>query len=186
MQRRLALAFFLTLAPVAAFAADTCTPPPAPSPGPALAAALAEVNRLRAEAGVAALTLNAKLTAAAQGHADDMAAKGYFSHTSQDGRTFVQRIQAAGYTNYTMLAENIASGQAGWYAAITAWKNSPGHRANMLNGNYKEIGLGAKGRYWVQDFGTARATTAAPLAATLDAGTGVGGKIGEPARFTVR
>lgn len=186
MKRRLALTLLLALTPVVAVAADTCPPTSPASPGPALAAALAEINGLRAQAGVPALSLNPKLTAAAQGHADDMAAKGYLSHTSQDGRTFVQRIQAAGYTNFTTLGENIARGQQTWHAAITNWMNSPGHRANMLSASFKDIGLGNKGRYWVQDFGTARATNTARPTAAAGAGTKIEGQIGEPARFTVR
>ena len=197
-KRRLAFVVLLTLAvpagavaaaETARAAASAPMAAVAASPGPALAAALAEINRLRARAGVPALALNPKLTAAAQGHADDMAAHGYFSHTGRDGRTFGQRIRAAGYADYTALGENIARGQPGWYAAIASWMRSPGHRANMLSPSFKDIGLGGRSRYWVQDFGTRRA---AAVAADMAAGPGpaaggaaTGGEIGSPARLTL-
>jgi uncharacterized protein YkwD len=178
MQRRHAIALLLALVPQVAGAAESCPVPPAAS-GAALAAALAEINRLRAQAGVPALTLNAKLINAAQRHAADMADNNYFSHTSRDGRTVVQRIEAAGYTSWTAWGENIAWGQQDWRAAIASWNGSPGHRANMLSRNFKEIGLGAKNKRWVQDFGAARPTaTAQPLVASSDAG----GRIGQPIR----
>jgi uncharacterized protein YkwD len=113
-----------------------------------LEAALARINELRAQAGAAPLALSAQLTAAAQGHADDMAAKRYFSHTSRDGRTPGQRITAAGY-RYSTYGENIAWGYADWAAAIAGWMRSAGHRANLLNIRFRELGLGLKNRYYV-------------------------------------
>lgn len=118
-------------------------------------AALARINELRRQAGVAPLVLSSQLTAAAQGHADDMAAKRYFSHTSKDGRSPGQRITATGY-RYSTYGENIAWGYADWTATIAAWMRSSGHRANILNARFKHIGLGAKSRYYVTDFATAR------------------------------
>jgi uncharacterized protein YkwD len=115
--------------------------------------ALTRINELRRQAGAAPLVLNTQLTAAAQGHADDMAAKGYFSHASRDGRTPGQRIAATGY-RYTAYGENIAWGYADWNAALTAWMGSSGHRANILSTRYREVGLGLKNRYYVADFAT--------------------------------
>lgn len=123
--------------------------------------ALARINQLRAQAGVAPLTLNAQLTAAAQGHADDMAAKGYFSHTSKDGRTPGQRIAATDYS-YTTYGENIAWGYADWNAALAGWMGSLGHRANLLNARFVEIGLGVKKRYYVADLAASRGGPASP------------------------
>jgi hypothetical protein len=72
----------------------------------------------------------------------DMGDKGYFSHTSLDGREFSQRITAAGY-KYVAAAENIAkaSGVPSASKVYDMWKNSPGHYANMI-GNYADAGLG--------------------------------------------
>jgi uncharacterized protein YkwD len=115
------------------------------------------VNAERARAGCGALATSSALQTAAQGHSADMAANDYFSHTSQDGRTFSDRIRAAGYTGGA-IAENIAAGQATASAVMTSWMNSPGHRANILNCAYRYLGVGyAKGgtygTYWTQDFG---------------------------------
>jgi uncharacterized protein YkwD len=118
-------------------------------------AALTRINELRRQAGASPLVLNSQLTAAAAGHAGDMAAKQYFSHTSKDGRSVGQRISATGY-RYSTYGENIAWGYADWNATITAWMRSSGHRANILNARFKDIGLGAKNRYYVADFAAAR------------------------------
>lgn len=120
-----------------------------------LQAALNRINSLRAQAGAGPLVFNAALNRAAQAFAEDMAAHNYFSHTGRDGSTPGQRLTAAGY-DWSTYGENIAQGYADWNAAITGWMNSPGHRANMLNPNFREIGLGVKNRYYVQDFGARR------------------------------
>lgn len=130
---------------------DTATTPVDAS----LQAALDLVNAQRKQAGVAPLTLNPLLTKAAQSFADDMAAYNYFSHYGRDGSTPGSRITAAGY-KWSSYGENIAKGYASWQDAIRGWMNSPGHRANMLNARFKEIGLGVKNRVYVQDFATSR------------------------------
>ncbi|MGQ0466187.1 MAG: CAP domain-containing protein [Sporichthyaceae bacterium] len=103
--------------------------------------------------GCAPLTLDSKLSLAAQRHANDMSAKNYFSHTSKDGTTWIQRIKRAGYTKPA--GENIARGYTSSASVLKAWMNSPGHRRNILDCKFKKIGVGynAKGHYWVQDFG---------------------------------
>lgn len=183
MRRRSALALLLALATVPAVpgasGAQTAAQAAAQAASPALTRALTQINRLRAQAGAAALTLNPKLTQAAQRHAADMAANDYLSHTSRDGRSFVRRIEDSGYTNYTALGENIAAGQRSWYEAFVAWRGSPGHRANMLSRDFKEVGLGAKGGYWVQDFGAARGSKAASPAKAAETGN----RLGAPARL---
>lgn len=124
---------------------------------PSLSVLQAEVNSLtsvaRKKAGCAPLVLNAQLSLAAQRHANDMAAKKYFSHTSKDGTTWINRIKAAGYAKPG--GENIARGYATPTAVVNAWLASPGHKANIVNCKFKAIGVGwaAAGNYWVQDFG---------------------------------
>jgi VCBS repeat-containing protein len=96
-----------------------------------------------------------------------MAENNYFSHTSLDGRTFVQRIVAAGYANYLSLAENIAyhSGSANAAQVYSMWKNSAGHYANMM-GDFNEAGLGVYSRngltYYTLDLGKSTAPVQTP------------------------
>ncbi|GII55748.1 hypothetical protein Pth03_41370 [Planotetraspora thailandica] len=116
---------------------------------------LSLTNAERAKAGCRPLKANAKLRAAAYGHSADMSAQNYFQHDSKDGRTFADRIKAAGYS-YSAAAENIAEGYPTAAAVVDGWMNSPGHRANILNCTYTDIGVGyvkAGGPYWTQDFG---------------------------------
>ena len=146
-------------------------PAPAPTPGTGISASEQRVldltNQARAVArtcgtssfpAVPALTWNASLAKAARDHASDMAAKNYFSHTSQDGRTFDVRITNAGYSGYRALGENIAAGQPTPESVVAGWLNSPGHCSNIMSASYKELGVGmatggSYGTYWVQDFG---------------------------------
>jgi uncharacterized protein YkwD len=111
------------------------------------------VNIERRKVGCGALTVDQRLMNAAQAHTTDMAINNYFSHTSQDGRTFADRILAAGYPRPA--AENIAKGQRSADEVMRAWMNSKGHRANILNCEYVAIGVGldTRGWYWTQDFG---------------------------------
>lgn len=109
---------------------------------------------------VAPLTLNQSLTNAARGHSIDMADKNYFSHTSADGRTFVNRIVAAGYSQYRALGENIAAGYSTPAGVMSGWMTSPGHCVNIMSANFREIGIGyafnslsTYDHYWTQDFG---------------------------------
>ncbi|MEV7611934.1 CAP domain-containing protein [Streptomyces sp. NPDC089799] len=122
-------------------------------------AVLALVNKERAKAGCGALTSNAKLSNAARSYSDTMARVGVMSHTGPDGSTMTSRVEAAGY-KWSTLGENIARGQADADAVMKAWMNSPGHRANILNCSFKEIGIGVHkgdgGPWWTQDFGASR------------------------------
>lgn len=118
---------------------------------------LERTNAFRAENGQAPLSLNAELTAAAQAYAERMAAEGFFSHTSPDGTTVGERITDAGY-NWRTYGENIAYGYASADAVMQGWIGSAGHRANLLNAGFKDLGVGyAESRsgtpYWVQNFG---------------------------------
>jgi len=113
------------------------------------------VNQQRATAGCHPLTANASLNTLAQNFSDDMAARGFFDHTDPDGHTPWDRAKALGISN--LGGENIARGQADAQAVMTAWMNSPGHRANILNCDYTTLGVGIHfgpgGPWWTQDFG---------------------------------
>ncbi|MFE5793281.1 CAP domain-containing protein [Streptomyces sp. NPDC056503] len=116
---------------------------------------LSLVNAERAKAGCGPLTANATLARAAQGHSDDMAARDFFDHTNPDGADPGDRVTAAGYP-WSTYGENIAMGQRTPEQVMEAWMNSPGHRANILNCDFKELGVGVHdegGPYWTQVFG---------------------------------
>lgn len=129
---------------------------------------LQRVNALRAAGAVCGATTfaaapplnwNSLLLQAATGHSSDMAQKNYFSHNSLDGRTFAQRITAAGY-RYTAAGENIAAGQTTVQSVITTWINSPGHCQNLMNATFRDIGVACVRNdaasyrfYWTLDLG---------------------------------
>ena len=118
-------------------------------------ALLDRTNAERKAAGVAALKSSPKLFAAARGHATNMAKQDKLAH-DLDGKTFGDRIKATGY-EYAAAAENIAKGQPTPKEAVESWMGSPPHKANLLNGEYTEVGLAvakndAGERYWVQVF----------------------------------
>ncbi len=121
---------------------------------------LSLINGYRQQNGLLPLTLSASLSSAALGHSEDMAVHNFFSHTSSDGSTPWDRIRAAGYTYSTWLGENIAAGYNDAQSVFNAWRASPDHNANMLDPNYRAIGIsryyGASssyGWYWTTDFG---------------------------------
>jgi uncharacterized protein YkwD len=133
------------------------------------------VNEQRAAGGLAPLSRNAALDRAALSHSQDMAAGDFMSHFGSDGSNPAQRIQAAGYLGSTW-GENVAIWYASAQAVMDAWMKSPGHRANILNPNFKEIGIAVVSRadatsrnYWTQDFGAGAGGSAAPLADPLTA-----------------
>ncbi|WP_329040899.1 CAP domain-containing protein [Streptomyces sp. NBC_00178] len=133
----------------------TATAPSSPASTSAQAAVLALVNEERAKVGCSPVTRSAPLTALAQAFSEDMAARDFFGHTDPDGATPWDRAAAAGVEG--LGGENIARGQADAQAVMDAWMNSEGHRANILNCDYKTLGvgvhLGAGGPWWTQDFG---------------------------------
>ncbi|MBT2383073.1 CAP domain-containing protein, partial [Streptomyces sp. ISL-11] len=114
------------------------------------------VNAERAKAGCSPVTENSTLDSAAQGHSDDMAARGFFNHTNPDGAGPGERITAAGY-RWSTYGENIAYGQQDAAAVMDSWMHSDGHRKNILNCSFKEIGVGVNhapgGPRWTQVFG---------------------------------
>ncbi|MFE1715580.1 CAP domain-containing protein, partial [Streptomyces sp. NPDC058728] len=127
--------------------------------GDAESAVLSLVNKERAAAGCGPLAANAKLSAAARAYSDTMARSGVMSHTGPDGSTMTSRVEAAGY-KWSRLGENIARGQADAASVMNSWMNSSGHRANILNCDFREIGIGVHkgdgGPWWTQNFGTGK------------------------------
>ncbi|MQL61953.1 CAP domain-containing protein [Streptomyces vinaceus] len=121
----------------------------------AAAAVLRLVNAERAKVGCSPVTADSALTSLATAFSDDMADRGFFDHTDPDGDTPWDRAQAAGVSN--LGGENIARGQADAEAVMQAWMNSPGHKANILNCDFKTLGvgvhLGPGGPWWTQNFG---------------------------------
>lgn len=140
--------------------APATQPQPTRTVAPLATAAISQAERVvelvnveRRKAGCPALRVDQRLVKAAQAHSSDMAANSYFSHTSLDGRTFADRIRAAGYPSPA--AENIAMGQRSAEEVMQAWMRSRGHRVNILNCGFVAIGVGldTRGWYWTQDFG---------------------------------
>ncbi|MBQ0996527.1 sigma-70 family RNA polymerase sigma factor [Streptomyces sp. RK62] len=117
---------------------------------------VALVNKERATAGCGPLAEDSLLDKSAQEHSADMAARDFFDHTNPDGADPGQRITAAGY-RWSTYGENIAMGQQTPEAVMESWMNSPGHRANILNCSFKDIGVGVHegpgGPWWTQNFG---------------------------------
>ncbi|MFJ3756289.1 CAP domain-containing protein [Streptomyces sp. NPDC090080] len=144
-------------------AARTATKAPVKTTAPVAvseaAAAEAEVLKLvneeRAKVGCSALSASSSLAGLAESFSEDMAARGFFDHTDPDGKTPWDRAAAAGISD--LGGENIARGQATAEAVMDAWMNSEGHRANILNCDFKTLGVGVHfgsgGPWWTQDFG---------------------------------
>ena len=114
------------------------------------------VNEERTKRGLNALKRASDLDALARAHSADMINRHFFDHNNPDGQSPFDRMRAAGIS-YRAAAENIASGQRSAEAVMNAWMNSSGHRANILNGTYTEIGIGAVKSsggtiYWTQEF----------------------------------
>lgn len=112
-------------------------------------------NAARAEAGLSALSYDGVLSSLASVRAAEAARS--FSHTRPDGRSCFTILDENAVA-YMTCGENIAAGQTTEEEVMNAWLNSPGHRANILNGAFHKVGLGfydagdAYGRYWVTIF----------------------------------
>ncbi|NEQ97332.1 MAG: CAP domain-containing protein [Cyanothece sp. SIO2G6] len=120
-------------------------------------------NQFRAENGLDPLSFNQDLAEAAQDHAEDMAQQDFFSHTGEDGSSVLERVRETGY-DPRAVGENIAAGQTTPEQVVQAWIGSPGHRANLLNETFTELGVGYEflkndtgdvnyNHYWAQNFG---------------------------------
>ena len=99
------------------------------------------VNAERTQRFIAALNTNDKLTTAANGKAQDMMTRSYFAHVDPDGNYVWPRIEAAGYTPYLTLGENLAMDFTSAGDMVNAWMNSPTHRENILNSNFQDQGM---------------------------------------------
>lgn len=111
------------------------------------------VNEIRVQNGLKELTHNWELSRVARYKSQDMRDNKYFSHTSPTYGSPFQMIKSFGIT-YRSAGENIAKGQRTPQAVVDAWMNSSGHRANILNSSFTQIGVGyvADGNYWTQMF----------------------------------
>ena len=120
-------------------------------------------NIEREKAGLQPLKINNQLANTAQNHSNNMAEDDFFSHTGADGSSVSDRVEDSGY-QYSTTGENIAAGQTSAEEVVEGWMDSPGHRANILNPDYTEIGVGYEqlqndpgsvnyNHYWTQVFG---------------------------------
>ena len=111
------------------------------------------VNEKRSQNGLKPLKSNWELSRVARYKSRDMHTRGYFSHTSPTYGSPFQMIKSFGIS-YKSAGENIAKGYSSPEAVVNAWMNSSGHRANILNASFTEIGVGyvAEGHYWTQMF----------------------------------
>jgi uncharacterized protein YkwD len=116
------------------------------------------VNQERAKVGADSLKINEQLDQAADLHTQDQANMNTMSHNGSNGSTMGERIQNAGY-QYSTAGENVAAGYLDAEAVVAAWMGSDGHRANILNDSFEELGVGYGvsddgTTYWTQNFGT--------------------------------
>ncbi len=154
--------------PATAIAPLPETEPAAPSTNPIIDEVVRLTNLYRLDEGLQPLTLNLNLSESALAHSTDMAHNDFFSHTGSTGTRVSDRTTLAGYESY-FVGENIAAGYITAEEVVRGWINSPGHRENILNPNYQEIGIGYYylendtgeinyNTYWTQDFGAVIST----------------------------
>ncbi len=116
-------------------------------------------NASRADAGLPPLSIDPQLTRAAQAYAREMAHDDRFDHTAPNGAGVDARAEAAGYTGWEYLAENLATGagRPDADAIVARWLDSPDHRRNLLAAELRDAGVAchvASSRYWcAQEFG---------------------------------
>ncbi len=104
---------------------------------------------------VAALQWSDLLAKAAFDHSEDMSRRKYFEHKSPDGTTVSDRFRTVGY-RYSWAGENIARGQTTEQEVFNSWINSERHCRNIMNGEFKETGLGRSENYWTQTLGASQ------------------------------
>jgi uncharacterized protein YkwD len=109
---------------------------------------IVEINAVRRERGAEPLRISVRLAAAALQHSQEMAERGYFSHSSANGESFSRRIPRfypLRQHALWMAGENLywATGTTTADTTIEAWLESPAHRANLLNRQWREVGIGA-------------------------------------------
>src|SRR3989344_2681034 len=103
---------------------------------------LTAVSGERALRNLNSLNTDSRLSAAAEFKSNDMMNRRYFSHTDPEGNYIWGKITAAGYTPYLQLGENLAIEFYNTESLVSAWMNSPTHRANILNQGFKDQGMG--------------------------------------------
>lgn len=118
------------------------------------------INKERKDDGLPPLSEQSQLTQAARQHSEDMACSQFFSHVSPTNGDVVRRVTLIGY-DYSAIGENIAAGYDSPESIIQAWMESTGHRANILNSTFTQIGVGfvmvegsASYTYWTLLVGT--------------------------------
>lgn len=114
------------------------------------------VNSERKKAGLKPVEWDDSLAALAREHCEDMVNRDFFSHDNPDGLSPFDRMKRAGI-DYLAAGENIAAGSYSPIEAMEGWMSSPGHRANILNPDFKSMGVsvvwgGSYGVYWAQEF----------------------------------
>ena len=165
MPRRILLAIVATMAVTAAGAiarhrATRTRLPQAPRSMPKSRLFVSLINQYRQQNGLGTLAIDTSLQNAAEWMSTDMGVNNYFSHTDSLGRDPFVRMNAFGYNYNTWKGENIAAGTSSAQTVFNLWKGSSGHNANMLNPNYKVMGIARDdtpgsgyGWYWTNDFG---------------------------------
>lgn len=113
---------------------------PAPAANSMAESIVAAMNRERAAHGLGPLRLEPRLTLAAEDRVQDMMRKHYFDHVSPDGVSPFTWVRARGY-RYRMVGENLALGYRGSASVVNGWMNSPGHRENILQSGFDEVGI---------------------------------------------
>lgn len=118
------------------------------------------VNQERQHAGIGPLQLQGQLQQSAQRYAEQMSAQNFFGHEDPQGKESIDRIRETGYVDppcrcawMYLTGENLAHGQETAAEVMRQWMASPGHRANILQEGFSEIGIGVFENYWVQHFG---------------------------------
>lgn len=150
----------------AAVTADDCDPPLDTDTSKARIFEL--VNEARAAEGLGPVSENKILEAQAEQYACEMIVWEFFAHENPvTGTTLGDRAREFGY-NFAIIGENLAAGQRTAEQAMQDWLDSPGHRANILEPDFTELGVGIRlggpyGIYWVQEFGHPRAARRAPI-----------------------
>jgi uncharacterized protein YkwD len=117
-------------------------------------------NEERLKAGLLPLVMAPGLAESAKWKAQDMASRNYFDHSDGPHHDYVDRASEFGYDNWRYLGENLAAGQPTAEEVVAEWMASPGHRANILRPDYREIGIAFSTDshsefrvYWAQEFG---------------------------------
>lgn len=123
--------------------------------GPEESQVFALLNQVRAQYGRGALQCDPQASNVARSHSQDMCTRGYFSHTSLDGRAPWDRLQAGG-VQFNSAGENIAMGYQSPQQVHDGWMNSSGHRQNMLGSSWTRVGIGmircGGTPYWTEAF----------------------------------